>query len=124
MKKINDFRNSSYVIRDASSLKEAMEAITINHRGSAVVIDDTCHVIGVVTDGMIRRALLKGAVMETAPVRQVVNYNTISISSKDTKILKNLEKFFLEHWEINVVPVVNEKNVLVDIIIRGGKCQL
>ena len=96
-----------------------MEVITENHIGSAVVVDDSLHVVGVVTDGMIRRALLKGAVMQTTPVSQALNYNAITISSRDIETLKNPEKFFLEHWEVNVVPVVDEKNVLVDVVIRG-----
>ena len=120
MKQANDFKNSNYIIQANSSLQEAMEIITANHRGSAVVVDDKLHVIGVVTDGMIRRALLKGAVMRTTPVSQALNYNAIVVSSRDTATLKNPEKFFLEHWEVNVVPVVDEENSLVDIMIRNA----
>ncbi|KKU85084.1 MAG: KpsF/GutQ family protein [Parcubacteria group bacterium GW2011_GWA2_47_8b] len=120
MKQANDFKNSSYIVQASSSLQEAMEVITANHRGSAVAVDDKLHVVGVVTDGMIRRALLKGAVMQTTPVSQALNYNAITIPSRDTETLKNPEKFFLEHWEVNVVPVVDEKNALVDIMIRNA----
>ena len=106
-------------MRESASLQDAMEAITANHRGSAVVIDEEQHVIGIITDGMIRRALLKGAIMQT-PARQALNYNIIFIQSADTKTLKNIEKFFLDHPAINIVPVVDKKNILIDIVIRGG----
>jgi len=119
MKRKVDLKNTNYVVRDTYSLKEAMKAITANHRGSAIVTDDKLHVIGIITDGMIRRALLKGAIMQT-PVRQALNYNVISMQNKDTKTLKNPEKFFSEHSDINIVPVIDDRNVLIDIVIRGG----
>lgn len=120
MKKNIDLKNSNYVVRDFSSLQDVMEAITANHSGSAVVVDDEWHVIGIITDGMIRRALLKGAIMQT-PARQALNYNIVSIQNTDTKTLNNIEKFFLNTPAyINVVPVVDDKNILVDIVIRGG----
>ena len=120
MKKNVDLENSNYVVREEASLQDAMEAITANHRGSAIVIDDERHVVGIITDGMIRRALLRGAIMQT-PARQALNYNIISIQSTDTKTLKDIENFFLNTPAyINVVPVVDDKNVLIDIVIRGG----
>ncbi|MEK7590524.1 MAG: CBS domain-containing protein [Patescibacteria group bacterium] len=119
MKKNIDLKKSNYIVRESVSLQDVMEAITANHRGSAIVIDDERHVVGIITDGMIRRALLKGAVMQT-PARQALNYNIVAIQSTDAKTLNNIEKFFSDNPAINIVPVVDDKNALIDILIRGG----
>lgn len=109
-------KNSNYVIMGTASLKQAMEAITYNHRGCIVVVGQTWEVIGVASDGDIRRAMVKGATTET-PVEKVVNMNCLVVKKGE---VKDPEKFFADNPHNNVIPVVNDKNKLVDVLVRGG----
>ncbi|OGZ57355.1 MAG: hypothetical protein A3B96_01260 [Candidatus Spechtbacteria bacterium RIFCSPHIGHO2_02_FULL_43_15b] len=108
-------QNFDYTIDADSTLKVAMQKITANHRGCLIVVDDSTLVVGVLSDGDIRRAMVKGATI-IAPVRKAMNTNFLSIESDDT----NVERFFEKHSNINVVPVVDRGNKLVDVKIRGG----
>lgn len=111
-------KHSLYVISENATLKEAMEIITHNHRGSVVVVDQERHVVGVVADGEIRRALLMGAIHST-PVKKVVNVNFISVSSGDEITRKNPQDFFSKHGNIEIAPIIDNKNKLVDVIVHN-----
>ena len=112
-----DTKYSNYVLEENSSINAAMEAITLNHRGAVLVVNNLNQVVGVVSDGDIRRAMVKGVIME-APVRSCINYNYIFLLAGSAD--KGGRKLFAEHLEINLLPVIGENNKLVDLIIRGG----
>ena len=119
MKPNRDLKNSNYVVQDDASCAEAMEAITYNHRGCVVVADKNFLVLGVLSDGDIRRALVKGVTMVT-PAGKILNTNFISIRYDARETLLDPDHFFQDHPNINVVPVLGERNTLVDILVRGG----
>ena len=50
-------KNSNFVVEEDLTLEEAMRVITVNKKGSAIVLDKQNHVVGVVSDGDIRRAM-------------------------------------------------------------------
>ena len=113
----NQLYNSNYVVYDNSTVQQVMEAITYNHRGCVVVIDQHGHVLGVASDGDLRRAIVKGATTIT-PIDKVLNTDFL-VAKKDE--IKDEEAFFTEHKNINVLPVVDDNNELVDILVRGGQ---
>ena len=53
-----------YCVSSKATIKDAMEAIDKNLIGAVFIVDDDKKVIGVVTDGNIRRAILKGYKIE------------------------------------------------------------
>lgn len=109
-------QNFDYIINADSTLSDAMVKITVNHRGCVVVVDNDMLVVGVLSDGDIRRAMVKGATTFT-PVEKAMNPNFVSVSSGDNI---DADKFFEDHKNINIVPVIDDKNKLVDVIARGG----
>jgi len=111
MKKI-DLKNSSFVIRAGLLIKDAMEAITDNQRGCVVVADDNFTLQGIASDGDIRRAMLKGATLQT-PILKVLNTNPVVVFSS-----REAEDIFQKESSINVLPVVNKNNKLIDVAIR------
>ena len=48
------------LISESCSIKDAMEAITLNKKQAVIVVDSQMDLKGVVTDGDIRRGILKG----------------------------------------------------------------
>ena len=110
-------------VTKTKNLKEVMKLIDKNGYGIAVVVDHLRHLLGVVTDSDIRRALLNGVNLETQ-VGTIMNITPVTVCSKD--INKNL-------IPLNVmdkippggslpIPVVTDKNRLIDVILatRSG----
>ena len=78
---INNFK-----ISKDSSLREALELIDKNQSGTIFVIDRDNIVIGVVTDGDIRRKLLKGVQLEDG-LENIYNDNFISFDITGANII-------------------------------------
>lgn len=118
MKSNTKLEQSNYVVFYDSSFEEAMKAITANRHGAILVVDANWHLVGVVSDGDIRRAMLSGAIMRT-PIRQAINYNVVSVFADDKAMLKNPEDIFSKYPHINIIPIIDKNNIVVDIIARG-----
>ncbi|WP_068547299.1 nucleotidyltransferase family protein [Thalassotalea crassostreae] len=66
------------LISPTSSIREALEIISIGAHRSALVIDDKNNLLGIVTDGDVRRGLLKGLAL-TNPVETVMNKKPLTL---------------------------------------------
>ena len=98
-------------------LAEALEVVTLNQRGAVVVANDKGILRGILSDGDIRRALLRGATLVT-PISKLINLNVISLSNKES--LKDRSKEIFEtKTVVNIIPVVDSRNKVVDIIVRN-----
>ena len=64
--------NPSLVVSPAASIRETLEAITKNSRQAVVVVDADGRLAGLVTDGDLRRAILRGVSLD-APIPQAMN---------------------------------------------------
>ena len=60
------------LIRGGCTIKDAMKAITLNKKQAVVIVDSQMTLKGVVTDGDIRRGILKGISIEEN-ISQVLN---------------------------------------------------
>lgn len=118
MKRNTKFENSDYSISYEANFEEVMRAVTANRHGAILIVDNDKHVVGVVSDGDIRRAILRGAIMKT-PIKQAINYNVIVVASDDKKTLANPQSIFSKHPHINIFPVVDKKNRLIDVLVRN-----
>lgn len=116
MTKFN-YKNSNYVVIENVSLKDAMQIITVNQRGSVIVVNNNGTLLGILSDGDTRRALLRGATLMT-PISKLVNLNVIGLSDKDN-IKKLSEEIFKTNTVVNIIPVVDNKNGVVDVIVRN-----
>lgn len=110
-------KTSNYVIEAGATLEAAMATITANRRGAVVVIGDGNVLQGILSDGDIRRAMLRGGTMLT-PISKALNMNVTTLTQAT---VKKAQKIFEENAAINLVPVVNTKNVVVDVLVRGEK---
>lgn len=107
-----NLKNNNFVINDNSNIKEAMEAITDNQRGCVAAVDDDFILQGVVSDGDIRRAMLRGATMET-PISKILNTNPVVAFSR-----READEIFAKEFSINILPIVGKGNKLFDVAIR------
>jgi len=100
-----------------NSVREVMECIDLSAKGIALVLDERRHLIGTVTDGDIRRAILAGMDLELAIgelLRQrqpvLVSAITAPLGTDDTTLLHVMSENDVRH-----VPLVDEDGCVVDV---------
>jgi CBS domain-containing protein len=107
---------SNLVVSSDKTIKETMALINNNRHGVAIIVQDDFHMLGVVSDGDIRRALVDGRSL-LSEVGDVANINPVAaVSGKQTK--DDLEELFKKHPEVTLIPIVDKGNKLVDVNIR------
>ncbi len=109
------------------SIKEAMQTITeAAHRrlpvGIALVVNENQQLIGTVTDGDIRKALVRGVGMDE-PVNRIMATNPITVPenlSIDDMIKTVFEKVErsqrIRDYKVNQVIITNNKNQVTDVL--------
>ena len=105
-----------YIIRADKSLLETLVRINyLSEKLSALtlfVVDTENRVVGSVTDGDIRRGLLKGIKLDES-VDKVMSREFISLSTNDFVYTKLK---FIREKQIKLVPVLNGKGEIVKIV--------
>ena len=98
------------VILPEDTIKQSMKQINQNGVGSLIVINKRYNVLGVLTDGDIRRAIFAGKKIDEK-IKGI--YSKKIIKYQDSKFnIEELEKKSLEK-NINIIPNL-KKNKLVD----------
>ena len=103
-----------YEVSELASLKDALFAIEANKGGIICISSTEGRVIGVATDGDIRRKLLEGFKL-TDSIKDCCNKDFFweSVSSPREKILKSLDT------KIRSIPILDNNGFLVDIVSRS-----
>lgn len=109
------------LVNKNSSIKETMRAIDKNGLGIAFIIDKQKKLFGAVTDGDIRRVVLKG-INIGKPIEQIANKKPIFIKEKAVekeiaklKNNKNIKRKIPAGGSLKV-PIVDEKGMVENII--------
>lgn len=97
-----------FCIGEKSSIRNAMEKINGNLTSSAVVIEDSGKVLGLITDGDIRRALLSGMGLGDS-IKGIYSRNIKSLSFDSGK--RKAKELMLK-FKIRQLPVLNSKGRL------------
>jgi len=106
-------RIDSFTIYKDATIREAMECINKAGWGISLVVDRNKKLLGVATDGDIRRALLQGKNLKT-PVKSIMTTNPVT-ALEETSTVELLE--LMLRRDINQIPIVNSDNVLLDIVL-------
>ncbi len=102
----------SFVISYNDIILNALKMIDKNKKSFLVSVDSKNKVVGIVTEGDIRRYLIEGgSIQENIPF----NKNFISINNNEP--FTNLF-FYFKQEKINFIPILNEKDELVNIISK------
>jgi arabinose-5-phosphate isomerase len=102
-----------FTVSRTDSIRIAMMKITANKSRAVVVLDDT-KVVGVVSDGDIRRAFLKD-VLPIAPVEKIMQVSCKTTTETDPR--KQAE--IIRREKVTVLPVVTGTNDLIDIVLAS-----
>lgn len=104
-----------YVIFENDLLIMALKKIDANRQGFLIVVDKEGTVLGVLTDGDIRRGLIKGCTMETL-VGDIYTRNP-RIAAVGGGFVQVVELF--KEQRVKFLPVVDDQKRLINIITKG-----
>ena len=114
MKEDTNYINK-FLENDKSSLREALSKIDANKKGFLIIHNQFSEVVGVITDGDIRRALLIDSSLDSS-INNIYTkkFNYLSESSSFDNVC---EMFREEHNDF--LPILNEKKQIVNIVTRN-----
>jgi len=101
------------LVKPSFSLKESLKQIDKSALQVLVVVNEEDRILGIITDGDMRRAIIKDLDFETS-IQDIMTKNPIVISCKSNKeeALRLMKKYEIRH-----IPVVDEKNKIIDIFL-------
>ena len=103
-----------YISASNISLKEALARIDANKKRFLAIIDNNNSLLGTITDGDIRRALISGKDLDVQ-VKDILRGKCIKLST-NSHIEDAIESF--KNESIDFLPIVNEDNKLVNILTK------
>lgn len=100
---------SELLITDNRTLRDVLNTIDANAQGMVFIVDDAGRLIGSITDGDVRRGLLRGLTL-ASNVLEVVNRNCVALSvdASAEQIAATL------NHDIRQIPLVDDDRVVVD----------
>ena len=108
---MRDWRTA--LVSPGTALGEVIARIDASAHQIAVVVDSDCRLLGVMTDGDVRRAILRGMPMDS-PVSGLMNPRPLTApQSASRKDLLELMRRRVVHQ----VPIVNEANQIIGIAL-------
>jgi perosamine synthetase len=100
----------SILVRKGTTLRETIKTIDSGGLGVALVVDASNKLIGIITDGDVRRSILKGCSID-AKVEAVMNKNpVVAKAGISTTDLLNLMSERIKH-----IPIINEEGMVKDL---------
>lgn len=107
----NKWKNA--VLTPFNSIKDAINNLNSTSLKIVLVVDPNNHFIGTVSDGDIRRALLKGMVLET-PISEITNKNSVTVSDKVSQ--KNVYEI-MQSKKLFQIPILTIKKKLSGLYV-------
>lgn len=127
---------SQMCLPPTATIRQAIENIDCNKSGIVLITDDGGRLIGTVTDGDVRRAMLAHRSVES-PIAEIVCHSPIIVNPEDSRerVQQLMKLHRLRHipvvdetgrivqiWEIQDL-VQNEDTFPVAVIVAGGEGQ-
>lgn len=100
-------------IHYSAMVSDALLEMTQKLLGMTAVVDDQGHLVGVYTDGDLRRTLNKGSSIHETPLENVITRQSKTITA-DILAAEALE--IMEKFQITVLLVVNDTGALIGVI--------
>lgn len=112
---------NKFICSEKTTTIDAMSMIDSNGQYIVFSVDDNGRITGSLTDGDIRRWIIKGGSLE-APVSSVCYRNCNYISKRENDEDTELEAHRkYGHTDRRVIPVVDDNKVIVDLIVLKPK---
>jgi dTDP-glucose pyrophosphorylase len=98
------------ILEENIGFYELLKKLDEEGNGFLVIVDNAYKLIGIVTDGDIRRSVLN---KQTDDINRIINHQPLTASSEtDTHEIQQ----YLKSIKRRQIPIVNRDNILVDIV--------
>jgi dTDP-glucose pyrophosphorylase len=105
--------NKDIFIGRRATVKEALKKLNVSAEKVLLVVNKNLSLQGTITDGDIRRYILRGASLDS-DIEDVYNKKPIYIKKKDY-IIDSVKKIFIKN-KIELIPILDEKNKVIDSV--------
>ena len=104
-----------YIVRDNTLIKEALKKVDDNHLGFVFACNEEGQVVGLATDGDVRRSLIRGVTLDE-PISSCMNPNFLSanIDTPREQLIKRLDS------HIKFIPILDETGKLKSIVSKDN----
>jgi mannose-1-phosphate guanylyltransferase / mannose-6-phosphate isomerase len=102
----------NFTISESTSLKEVLIKMNLNKKGFLIVVSDQKKVLGVITDGDIRRLFL-----EHSNLNSSISFNNSFNYLKETDGFDRVCELF-KSSRVTFLPICNDKKQLVNLITK------
>ncbi len=99
------------LVSPANTIREVLAAIDAAELQIALVVDENKKLLGVITDGDVRRGLLAGLTLESA-AHKVMN-TLFTVATLDMK--PSATETLMREKQLRHIPIVNEHGVILDL---------
>lgn len=100
------------LVYDNYNIRQVLEKLDSGAKGIVLVIDDNKRLIGTITDGDVRRALLKGVSIKEN-ISKVIHYNPVYVRENATR--EEIKDIFIKR-AVKQLPVIDKNGVVIDLI--------
>ncbi|MDD4870326.1 MAG: KpsF/GutQ family sugar-phosphate isomerase [Kiritimatiellae bacterium] len=101
------------IIRKGAKVKDALVAMTRARAGSASVLDNRNRLLGIFTDGDLRRHIPKQSNLMNLPIEKVMTRNPVTVTGEELAV--DVLKIFEKH-NIDDLPVVDNMKRLIGYV--------
>lgn len=107
---------SDVLVAPATTIRDTMKNIDLSGMSMACIVDDSRKLLGITTDGDIRRAIIRGISLDT-PIQDIMNKRPMTLSHSqvtEAEIPARVKKELVAAR----IPVVNEQGQVADIVFH------
>lgn len=104
---------TKFFISAESSIKEAMKQMDLAAEKILIIVDSESHLLGTLTDGDIRRFILKNGGIK-GHIKECYNKNPIVFSDAEDRT--DVKRIMIQK-KIEAIPVVDRDNRVIDLLI-------
>jgi dTDP-glucose pyrophosphorylase/CBS domain-containing protein len=105
----------SLFIAPHNTIKEAIQRLNDTARKILFITDDKERLLGTLSDGDIRRGIIKGLAL-TVHVESVMNHKFISLAANSPNLTEQARRL-MQQYGIEQIPVVNKDGIVVDVVV-------
>ncbi len=110
------------IIKPSVTIRQAMKQLNKSGQKCLVITDEKNVLLGTLSDGDVRKAILKGVAIENS-IEPIFNHKPKFLVENKYSLAEAKELFVKNRFDL--IPVVNGKNVIVDIlflesVLNGG----
>ena len=111
---MKNYNQDRYLISENGTVEEALSKIEINTLGFICTTNEKDEVVGLATDGDIRRGLIRGVALN-APISQCSNAEFLSadVNTSREQLIKRLDS------RIQFIPIIDKLGKLQSVVSKN-----